>query len=45
MRAIDIDQVETGLLRPNRRRAMPSAQVTDILAIHRPRLHGIVGEG
>ena len=45
MGRVDINDVEAGVLGPERRRLVPAAQVGDVLLVHGARLHGIVREG
>ena len=45
MSRVDVDEVEPGLARPQRRHPVPSAQVADVLLVHGAGLHRVVGEG
>jgi hypothetical protein len=45
MRAIDVDEIKTGGLCAFGGGAMPAPEVSDVLFVHRTRLHRIVGEG
>ncbi|MDD9993310.1 MAG: hypothetical protein OXP75_16055 [Rhodospirillales bacterium] len=42
---IDVDEVEPGLARPERRRPVPAAEVADVLLVHRTGLHRLVAGG
>ena len=44
MARIDVDQVELRTLGAERRRLVPATDVADVLLVHGPRLHGVVGK-